>query len=208
MAPVRPWRAPRQKVQVRSTAARAGVQRFGFFVFRAALYGFLGVALEVCFYNLVKFSRGVPGLDLLFRFQWKVDPALGLDHVWAVPLSSLYGQCSLWMFFVYLVACLAIEQLYLRLFALHWALRAVAYGLTIFSWECLSGWLLLWGTGYRIWYYADAGAFFEMTSWFILPLWIITGLLVEYLFRQLMDPQLVHAIETATLAPEFSLKPR
>ena len=33
-----------------------------------------------------------------------------------------------------------------------------------------------------------------MTSWAILPIWCITGVLVEYIYRQLMDPDLVKAI--------------
>lgn len=202
MAP-KPWRRPKAKVAVRSSTARAGAARIGFIAFRTLVYGLLGVALEVFFYNVVKASRGVPVLELLFRFDWRVDERLQLDQVWNVPLISLFGQCSLWMFPVYAVACFGIEALYARLYAAPWALRAALYGLLIFLWECASGWLLLWGTGYRIWHYEDAGAFFEMTSWFILPVWMATGLIVEFLYRQLMDPDLVAAIESAHLEPEF-----
>ncbi len=50
-------------------------------------------------------------------------------------------------------------------------------------------------SGFRIWEYLDSGNFFRMTSWYILPIWCLTGLFVEYLYRQLMDPALVDAIE-------------
>ncbi len=200
---IRPLRKPRSQHRVRHAGPRTGWRAWEPLLFRIAVYAILGVALEVVFYNLVKFGRGVPGLQYLFLFDWRVDRDLSLQHVWDVPLRSLFGQCSLWMAGVYAVACLAIEQLYQKLFTVPLPLRAVAYGLTIFLWECASGWLLLWATGYRIWYYADAGAFFEMTSWFILPLWCLTGLIVEYLYRQLMDPDLVKAIEDVRPDPEF-----
>jgi hypothetical protein len=199
MANVR--RKPRKQVQVRSPGARRGGMKTGYGVFRFAIYGFLGVALEIAFYNLVRNAQGVPLLKYLFHFQWRVDPSLNLSAIWDVPARSLYGQCSLWMFFVYGVASFSIEVLYRNFTDVHWALRALGYGLVIFLWECLSGWLLFWGTGLKIWFYADAGNFFEMTSWYILPIWCVTGLLVEYLYRQLMDPELVTAIETATLDP-------
>ena len=183
---------------------RKGLARFGYFVFRTFVYGLLGCALEIFFYNLVRNLRPVPVVGLLFQFDWKVDPSLHLDQIWNVPAVSLYGQCSLWMFLVYASACLAIEQLYQRIFAWHFALRALVYGFGIFFIECATGWLLLWGTGYEIWFYADPGAFFRMTSWFILPIWCITGLIVEYLYRQLMDPDIVDAIEHVDPAnPEY-----
>jgi hypothetical protein len=84
-------------------------------LFRFALYGFLGVALEICFYNLVRTFREVPVLNLLFQFDWRVNPALNLDAVWNVPATSLYGQCSLWMFPVHAIACFDIEVLYRRI---------------------------------------------------------------------------------------------
>ncbi|MFO0594758.1 MAG: hypothetical protein U0228_05625 [Myxococcaceae bacterium] len=193
----------RRAVKVRHQSSRAGLQHFGYGLFRFALYGFLGVALEVCFYNLVRTFRGVPVIGWLFMFDWRVDPSLHLGAMWDVPGKSLYGQCSLWMFPVYAVACFSIEFLYRKLPHVHLGLRALAYGLSIFGWECLSGWLLYWATGLKVWFYADAGNFFQMTSWFILPIWCITGVLVEYIYRQLMDPDLVKAIETAHLEPEY-----
>ena len=139
----------RRPVKVRHTHSRAGADRFTYGVFRFALYGFLGVALEICFYNLVRTFREVPVLNVLFQFDWRVDPSL------------------------------------------------------IFLWECASGWLIYGLTGLKVWFYADRWNFFQMTSWAILPIWCITGVLVEYIYRQSMDPDLVKAIETAHLTPEF-----
>jgi len=195
-------RKPKRAVQVRARASRTGLDHFGYGVFRFFVYGFLGVALEIVFYNLVRNAQHVPLLKLLFQFQWRVDPKLNLSAIWDVPAVSLYGQCSLWMLFVYAVASFCVEFLYRNFSDVHWALRALGYGLVIFLWECLSGWLLYWATGLKIWFYADPGNFFEMTSWFILPIWCVTGLLVEYLYRQLMDPDLVAALESTTLEPD------
>lgn len=190
-------------VAVRHKHPRTGLRKLGYGLFRFAMYGFFGTALEVFFYTLVKAGRGVPVVQWLFGFDWRVDERLNLGAVWAAPLISLFGQCSLWMFVVYAVASFGIETLYRRMFGLHVAVRALAYGALILSWECVSGWLLLWLTGYRIWFYADPGALFEMTSLLILPVWVVTGLFVEYLYRQLMDPELVNAIETVSPAPQF-----
>lgn len=191
------------KVRRNDPGKRVGLDRALYGIFRFSLYGFLGVALEIVFYNLVRICQDEPVLKYLFMFKWRVDETLKLDQIWHVANKSLYGQCSLWMFPVYAVACLAIEFFYRRFAHLHVALRAVIYGLTIFLWECASGWILYGLTGLKIWYYEDTGNFFHMTSWFILPIWCITGLLVEYIYRQLMDPDLVNAIETANLTPEF-----
>lgn len=195
-------RKPKKVVKVRSQARRRGLEELGYGFFRFFIYGLFGVALEIVFYNLVRNLRGVPVLGLLFQFDWQVDQALALGAVWKVPAISLYGQCSLWMFFVYGVASFCIEFIYRNASDVPWALRALVYGVVIFLWECVSGWLLYWGTGYKIWFYADSGNFFEMTSWRILPIWCFTGLVVEYLYRQLMDPDLVKAIETVTPTPE------
>lgn len=195
-------RKPKKQVRVRAKSRSEGLQHFGYGVFRFFIYGLFGVALEIFFYNLVRNLRGVPVLGLLFQFDWQVDQALALGAIWNVPAISLYGQCSLWMFFVYGVASFCIEFVYRNGSDAPWPLRALIYGLIIFLWECLSGWLLYWGTGYRIWFYADPGNFFQMTSWRILPIWCVTGMVVEYLYRQLMDPDLVHAIETVTPKPE------
>ena len=70
--------------------------------FRFFVYGALLVAGEVAFYTVVKVGRLLPApVDALFQFVWLVDPSLELGRVWTVPLRSLYGQASLWMFLVY-----------------------------------------------------------------------------------------------------------
>jgi hypothetical protein len=199
---VRVLRKPNRPVAVRNRHSRRGSNAFFFALFRYTLYGLLGCALEIVFYNLVRNFRDVPILGLLFQFDWRVDDALNLSAVWSVPKACLYGQCSLWMFLVYGVACFAIEWTYANAADVHILVRALVYGLLIFFWECLAGWILFALTGYKIWFYADAGSFFEMTSFLILPIWCLTGLIVEYLYRQLMDPDLVYAIETARLKPE------
>ncbi|HET9451477.1 MAG TPA: hypothetical protein VFO83_11365, partial [Aggregicoccus sp.] len=109
-----------------------------------------------------------------------------------------FGQCSLWMFLVYALAAFGlIEPLYRRLLRFPVALRAAAYGTVILLWEGVSGRLLLALTGYEIWVYEDAGAvMWGMTSLYILPIWMVTGLLVELIYRELMDPDLLKALES------------
>lgn len=190
--------ASRGRVNIkRSAGSRSAQQKRWFGVFRFVLYGFVGLSTEIIFYNLVKFGRRVPLVDRLFQFQWKVDPRLNLDAVWDAPLVTLYGQCSLWMFLVYAVAsfCL-IEPIYRRLVYRPLALRAVLYGLVILAFEAVSGWVLVWLTGYKIWFYDDRLNVIGMTSLYVLPIWMATGLLVELIYRELMDPDLVKALES------------
>lgn len=170
--------------------------RLIFGAFRFALYGFLGLGSEVLFYTLVRVGRGIPGVELLFRFSWKVDPRLGLDGVWSAPLVALFGQCSLWMFLVYAVASVAlIEPLYRRTARRPVWLRSLLYGLAILTFEALSGLALQAATGYAIWYYDDALNLLGMTSLYILPIWMATGLLVEAIYRELMDPRVRRVLE-------------
>jgi hypothetical protein len=169
-----------------------------FSVFRFCLYGMVGISAEVFFYNFVRFARDVPLLEALVRFQWRVDERLQLNAIWDTPNVAAYGQCSLWMFLIYGVASLwFIEPLYRRLWRNHVLLRAILYGIVILLFEGFSG-VVLWKlTGYRIWYYADAGAvLWEMTSLYILPIWMVTGLVVERIYRELMDPDLLAALES------------
>lgn len=167
-----------------------------FAAFRFFLYGCIGLAGEVGFYNLVRLGRLVPGLAWFFQFDWRVDPRLGLDGVWHAPLVALYGQCSLWMFGVYAMASFGlVEPIYRRLHRRAWWLRAAAYGVAILALEAVSG-LVLWKlTGYRIWLYDDRYAIVGMTSLAILPIWFVTGLGVEAIYRELMDPRIRHALE-------------
>ena len=80
---------------------------------RLVVYGTVGLASELFFYNLCKLARGTPLLGWAFRFDWRVDPRLGLDAVWSAPTEALYGQASLWMFLVYGgCSLLLVEPLY------------------------------------------------------------------------------------------------
>ncbi|PTL79110.1 hypothetical protein [Vitiosangium sp. GDMCC 1.1324] len=169
-----------------------------FAIFRFCLYGMVGLSSEIFFYNLVRIARHVPVLEMLFRFQWRVDDRLGLNGIWDTPIATAYGQCSLWMFLIYGVACFFfIEAIYRRTFRQNTLLRAVLYGFTILVFEGVSGLFLEKLTGYRIWYYGDSGAImWEMTSLYILPIWMVTGLIAEFIYRELMDPDLVAALES------------
>lgn len=164
---------------------------------RFALYGFAGLAAEVGFYNLVKFGRLVPGIRGLFEFGWRVDPKLNLGEVWNAAPIALYGQASLWMFLVYAGACLLlVEPIYRNTRHAPVALRGLCYGLAILCWEAATGWLLARVVGYRIWYYDDALNVLGTTSLAIGPIWCITGLIVERIYRRLMHPRLVAALRT------------
>lgn len=193
-----PERKPRRPVTVRhADRTRNFKRKLLFGLFRFSLYAGVGIAAEVGFYNLVKLGRRIPGLSALFQFSWKVDPRLHLDAVWDVPLRTLFGQCSLWMALVYAGASMFfIEPIYRRTLRLHVGLRALFYGAAILSWEAITGWLLFWATGYKIWFYDDALNIVGMTSLFIAPIWCVTGLLVERVYRELMDPDLVAALES------------
>lgn len=189
---------PRKPITVRhADHKRDFKRRFLFGLFRFFLYAGLGFAAEVGFYNLVKLGRRIPGVGTLFLFSWKVDPHLHLDAVWDVPLRTLFGQRSLWMALVYAGASMFfIEPIYRNTPRLNVAVRALFYGAAILFWEAVTGWLLFWTTGYKIWFYDDAWNIVGMTSLLIAPLWCATGLLVERVYRELMDPDLVAALES------------
>jgi hypothetical protein len=198
-APPSPAPAQRPAVHVRHADLKRNARlKVIFALFRFGLYGMVGVFSEIFLYNLVRIARDVPVLRELFRFEWRVDERLGLNHIWDTPPIAAYGQCSLWMFLVYAGACFFfVEAIFRRTFRYHTLLRAVLYGFAILLFEGLSGVVLEHATGYRIWYYADAGAIlWQMTSLFILPIWMVTGLLAEYIYRELMDPDLVAALES------------
>ncbi|MFH0919102.1 MAG: DUF6765 family protein [Fibrobacterota bacterium] len=158
-------------------------------LFRFSIYGALLIGGEVGFYTVCKLGRAVPVdfVNRLFHFQWLVDPRLNLAAVWQTPVKVLYGQASLWMFFVY--ACIGlfgIEPLYKRIKNQWWFLRGLAYMFIILFFECVTGWVLRGLTGYDIWYYADTWDIFKYTSWAIAPLWFIVGLLSENLVKFVM----------------------
>jgi hypothetical protein len=90
---------------------------------------------------------------------------------------------------------LCVEPVYRLLARKPWVLRCVLYGVGILIFEALSGWVLFWVTGYKIWYYADAGNIVGMTSLFILPIWMATGMLIELIYRELIDPKVAEELE-------------
>jgi hypothetical protein len=146
---------------------------------RFFLYGMLGLAGEILFYDLTRAGRLVPGLGWLFAYDWRVDDRLGLTAVWQVPLSSLYGQASAWMFFVYGTILVTLERLREALAGWNRLLRGLAYTATILSLECGLGWVLRGLTGYDVWYYADSLAVLRYTSLAIAPMWFLLGASLE-----------------------------
>lgn len=167
-----------------------------FAAFRFFLYGALGVFLEVFFYTAVRLGREVPVVRWLFAFDWRVDPALGLDGAWHAPLAALFGQSSLWMLPVYALPAFTIELLYRkRLFAWPRLARAAVYGLTIMAWELATGAALHRLTGYAIWEYRDALNVLGWTTFAILPIWMFSGILIELIYRELMDPRVRAVIQ-------------
>lgn len=182
----------------RAHLPRTRSTRAAYAAFRVMLYGIVGLASEVIFYNLVRIGRTIPVVELLFRFEWQVDPRLNLNHIWDTPIRAMYGQCSLWMFLVYAGAAFGcIEPLYRWLARRPVVLRAAAYGVAILLFEGFSGLAVEAMTGLKIWYYADALAIIGgMTSLYILPVWCVTGMLVELIYRELMDPDVARGIET------------
>jgi len=152
-------------------------------LFRFVVYGAFLVCGEVAFYSLIKIGREAPDfINWLFQFQWSVDSRLGLDHVWDVPIKTLYGQASLWMFFVYAtIGLFGIEPFYKRMkdWKWSWLARGFVYMLIILSMECAAGWLIWWSVKYKIWYYSDSYDILTFTSWAIAPFWFILGLVSE-----------------------------
>jgi len=69
--------------------------------FRFILYGGVICFAEVAYYTVSKLGMLLPDwLSWFFDTGWRVDPSLGLNQIWKVPIITLYGQVSLWMFFV------------------------------------------------------------------------------------------------------------
>lgn len=151
-------------------------------LFRFCVYGALLVAGEVGFYTLTKTGRLVPLLRFLFQYDWEVDARLALHHIWDVPVTTLFGQASLYMFLVYGAICVAgLEPAYRAMkkkdFPL--ILRGLVYMAIILFMECSLGWILRFATGYDIWYYRGPGTLFRYTSLAIAPIWFICGLVSE-----------------------------
>jgi hypothetical protein len=150
--------------------------------FRFFIYGAMMISGEVAFYTVVKLGRSVPldFLNRLFKFEWLVDPRLNLGAIWEAPIKVLYGQASLWMFFVYAaIGLFGIEPVYKRIRRQHWLLRGLTYMFIILFMECACGWALRGLLGYDIWYYRDRYDILKYTSWAIAPMWFVVGLLSE-----------------------------
>lgn len=181
----------------RADRPRNGSSRFAFGALRFVLYGMMGVTAEVFLYSLARVARTVPVVRDFFLFGWRVDPRLDLDRVWHAPIIAGFGQSSYWMFPVYgICAVFMLEPIYRRTWRRPMLLRALAYGLTINAWEVVSGILLVKLTGYEIWYYDDKLAILHMSSFFITPVWMVAGMLIETVYRELMDPAVRDALES------------
>lgn len=169
------------------------IRVFLYALFRFTLYGMIGVFAEVSLYTIVKVGRCIPIVKWLFQTQWKVDDSLNLNGIWDVPIKTFYGQCSLWMFPVYaLCAILLLERIYRfsRNHNLNLVIRGILYATAITLFEFVAGFILLWLTGYKIWYYSDAANLLQMTSLFLFGVWFITGLFVELIYRELTENSL------------------
>ena len=155
-------------------------------LFRFAVYGAIGTIGEVSFYTVLKIGRKLPPfLSWIFSYHWLVDPRLQLNHMWDIPVITLYGQASLWMFFVYGAVCLfGLERSYFHVKKWPIIVRALLYGFIIMAMECVLGWILRYTVGYDIWYYDDGIlTVFRYTSFAVLPMWCIVGLLSENFFH-------------------------
>ncbi len=151
-------------------------------LFRFCIYGALLVAGEVAFYTITKIGRAIPQISFLFQYQWLVDDELKLNHIWDVKIYTLFGQASLYMFFVYATICVfGLEPAYrfMKKKDVPILIRGIVYMFIILSLECALGWVLVWLTGIKIWYYAGPGELFTYTSWAIAPMWFICGLISE-----------------------------
>lgn len=160
------------------------------FCFKFMAYGVFFVFGEIVFYNLTKFGRTLPDwLNWLFSYNWQIDARLDLTQVWNVPLKTLYGQASLWMFFVYAsVGAFGIEPAYNKIKKWPIVLRGLVYACIILVMECAEGWLLKLIVGYDIWYYADGGfTVLKYTTLKLAPIWFAVGLFAEYYIKLIND---------------------
>lgn len=162
---------------------------------RFAVYGMVGVVAEVTNYTLVKLGRKTPLTSWIFQADWRVDEKLNLNAIWGKQCVwwSLYGQCSLWMFPVYgLCSIVFIERIYrvCKEHNINIVFRGVFYSLAILLFEFISGFILLYTTGLKIWCYKDSLNIMEMTTLNLFPLWFFTGLFVEMIYRELKESRL------------------
>lgn len=155
-------------------------------LFRFCIYGALLLAGEVAFYTITKTGRLIPLVKNLFAFNWEVDQRLALHHIWDVPIHTFFGQASLYMFAVYGAICvLGLEPAnrWMKQKDFPLIFRGLVYMLIILFMECTLGWVLLFLTGYSIWFYEGPGTIFVYTSWAIAPMWFICGLISETVFN-------------------------
>ncbi len=156
-------------------------------VFRFCMYGAIMMLTEIAFYNMTRIGRKIPIIEIFFRFKWLVDVGpVDINVMWYVPIRSLYGQSSLWMFFVFgAIVFFGVERVY-KVFhkkKVPWFIRGFIYMVVILVGECSTGWILFWLTGYKIWYYAGPLNILTYTSLAIAPIWFITGLVAENFFH-------------------------
>ena len=159
--------------------------RRGFF--RFCVYGAIMLMVEIFFYNITRIGRKIPVVEIFFHFQWLVDVGrnVNLNDMWDVPIVSLYGQASLWMFPVYgFIVLFGVEWAY-KTFRekLPWFVRGLIYMVIILSLECATGWALYAITGHKIWYYKGPLNILRYTSLAIAPIWFISGLMAENFFH-------------------------
>jgi hypothetical protein len=98
----------------------------------------------------------------------------------------VYGVCGLFV----------LETVYRRSFHKFWVIRGIFYSIAILVFEFISGFALVWITSYKIWYYNDILNIMHMTSLYTLPLWFLAGLLIETIYRELMDTDVRKMIQT------------
>lgn len=178
--------------------------KVAFTAFRFVMYGMLGIFLEIASFPVTRIGRQIPIIEYLFAFDCRADPRLGLDGPWHSPIIALFGQSSLWMVPIYAVTALAIENLYRRwLFERPLPLRLLLYAVAIHVLEWATGLGVKALTGYAIWMYYDGGNIMHMTSLFSLPIWLGIGLVVELIYRELMDPDLRTALEAKLSRPQL-----
>ncbi len=171
-------------------------------ILRVLLYGVLLTGCETTFYSTVKFARQIPGIGMLFNFEWLVDPLLSLNGIWSSPTNALFGQASMYMIPVYgTISVFCCEPILLKLKKYPWFIRGVCYSIGIMTFECAWGWFLYGITGYKIWYYADVWSIGTFTSAAIGGLWFIIPLITEpfmysmlYLFSKHSEQELVMGV--------------
>lgn len=186
----------KKKIVRHSEKPKTPLLNFFLCFFRFMLYGMIGVFSEVSLYSIVKICRKIPIIRIAFNFDWKVDDSLNLNGIWDVPIKTFFGQCSLWMFLVYgICGFFVIELIYKKNYHKSWIIRGSFYALSILVFEFFSGFALNVITGYEIWYYNDKLNLLHMTSLYTLPMWFVTGMLVETLYRELMQKELKDYIQ-------------